>query len=381
MKNQPDNSKPAVIPPAAKGLKRGLIGAAVLAAVALIYGGYWSFLAGHFKTGIDQWTAERRAEGYEAGYSSVRVEGFPFRLRVEITDPYLAAPRDGEGGDGVRPWSWRGPAMVLKVRPWRLSRIRVMAPGRHRIMGFRAGRPVDYALEARELWLKLKYRGDRPERAALSVRGLGVKEGAGVDVGGLAAADIIVEMAKTPWAGKDDLSPPGALALTVEAEDVIFPFEPVRGLGRKTARLGVRSTVTGDIAGLLTRHALGDRTARVEAITRWRDSSGALEVRRLDFRHGPLVVDGDGTLALDGDLQPIGSFTFRVQGFNEALDRLLKAGLIEPHPAALVKTVLAALARKTGDGGAQLKVPLSLQDRQVFVGPIPMAKIPVIRWP
>ncbi len=381
MKNQPDNSKPALTPPAAKGLKRGLIGAAALAAVALIYSGYWSYLAGHFKTGIDQWAAERRAEGYEAGYSSVRVEGFPFRLRVEITDPYLAAPGAGEGGDGVRPWSWRGPAMVLKVRPWRLSRIRVMAPGRHRIMGFRAGRPVDYALEARKLWLKLKYRDGRPERAALSVRGLGVKEGAGIDVGGLAAADIIVEKAKASRAGKGDLSPPGALVLTIEAEDMTFPFEPVRGLGRKTARLGVRSTVTGDIAGLLTRHALGDRTARVEAITRWRDSSGALEVRRLDIRHGPLVVDGEGTLALDGDLQPIGSFTFRVQGFNEALDRLLKAGLIEPHPAALVKTVLAALARKTGDGGAQLKVPLSLQDRQVFVGPIPIAKIPLIRWP
>ena len=234
---------------------------------------------------------------------------------------------------------------------------------------------MERVVEARALMLKLKYRRGRVARAMLSARELRVEDGSGNGLAGLSAAAIIVERHEQDGGGE---TPPGpAFDLTVEAEDITLSLEPVPGLGRKTGHLGIRSTVTGEAPGVL-----GDRASRMEAMARWRDSGGTLDVKSLDIRHGPLTVSGDGTLALDGTMQPIGSFTLRIRGFNEALDRLRAAGLIEPRPAALAKAVLGVLARKPGTGGdAEIKVPLSIQERQVFVGSVTLAKLPVFGWP
>lgn len=323
VKKQTDNSGPAAAPPPGKRIKRGLIWLAGVAVLAVAYGGYWSFLAGQFRTGIQEWAEDRRQDGITVTTSPVRIEGFPFHIRAVIREPSMART------DGPRPWSWRGPALVFKARPWQVTQVRVLAPGRHRVTVMTGGK-----------------------RKTLDI-----------EFGSLMAAL--------------DFSPSGAyFAVTLEASDIAYPLEPVPGLGRKTKHLGFRSLVMGEVTGML-----GDKASRFEAMARWRDSGGTLDVKSLDIRHGPLKVLGDGTLALDGDMQPIGSFTLRVEGFMEALDRLSEAGVIKPRPAALAGAVLGALARNSGSGGnARIKVPLSLQERQVFVGPVPLARMPVFRW-
>ena len=57
--------------------KRGLMTVAVIGAVAVVYGLFWNYLAGRFRAGIEQWAAERQAEGYQIGFSSLRVGGVP----------------------------------------------------------------------------------------------------------------------------------------------------------------------------------------------------------------------------------------------------------------------------------------------------------------
>ena len=94
------------------------------------------------------------------------------------------------------------------------------------------------------------------------------------------------------------------------------------------------------------------------------------------------------------DMQPIGAFSLSVRGVNEALDRLEAAGIIKPNPAALVKTVLNKLARDPAaesaaepdteagpDSKPELKIPLSVQDGKLYIGPVVVAEVPVVRWP
>ena len=217
--------------------------------------------------------------------------------------------------------------------------------------------------------LKLKHRGKGTGRAMLSVREVTLRDASEKAVAGVAAADFIVERP-----GRADDGGPGrtapALDFMAQAEGVSYPAAPVRGLGRTTARLVARVSVTGQA------------NYAPEAMARWRDSGGTLEVKRFTLNHGPLALDGDGTLAIDNRMRPIGAFTLRVKGFEEALDRLAGAGVIKPHSAALAKTVMKALARKQGMPGAEeLKVPLSLQDGWLYVGPVALAKLPPIRWP
>ncbi len=306
-----------------KGARRGLIAVAALAALAAVTAGTWNYLAGQVRDGIGQWAAERRAEGYEAGFASVAVGGFPFRLEAVIAEPMLAAPK------GNRPWSWRGLSLMIETRPWALSKVRVLASGRHRVTVMAGG--------------KLKT--------------------IDIEFGSLIAAL--------------DFSPAGAsFAATLNASDILYPRDPVAGLGRTTKRLNVSVAVKGDVPG----------TRDAETMARWRDNGGTIEISNLDIEHGPLDVTGDGTGALDANLQPIGAFTLNVRGFNEAVDRLGATGIIKPNTAALMKTVLNMLAQGQKNESATedantLKVPVSVQDGKLYIGPFVVAEVPVVRWP
>ncbi|MEE9318421.1 MAG: DUF2125 domain-containing protein, partial [Rhodospirillales bacterium] len=286
MKNQTHNSIKPDNPGLAKGVKRGLIAVAALALIAAVYAGYWNYLAGQVRAGIEQWAADRRAEGHGAEYAAVAVGGFPFRLVAEISAPALVLA--GAAPGPARPWSWRGPSLIIEARPWALAKVRVLAPGRHRVTAMAGGKRRQYDIEAGALTATLDF---------------------------------------TPG--------PVALTIALDASDIVYPREPVAGLGRTTKRLTLTIEVKGDLPPEI----------EAAAMARWRDSGGTLDVSRLDIRHGPLELTGDGTGALDADMQPIGAFTLSVRGFNEALDRLEAAGIIKPNPAALVKTVLNKLAR------------------------------------
>ena len=48
---------------------------------------------------------------------------------------------------------------------------------------------------------------------------------------------------------------------------------------------------------------------------------------------------------------------------------------LEPRYAAVAKSVLRAVAEPNNDGGETLHVPLSLQDRRLYVGPAPVAAL------
>ena len=360
VKNQQHNPIKAVVSRLGKWPKRGLIALVGIAFVVAAYGLYWSVLADRVRVGIEQWADDRRAEGYEVAFSGLDVGGFPFRLEATITAPALSRP------DAAPPWSWRGPRLVMNARPWRLSRFRILAPGRHWLTAVVGGRSRELTFDAPELLLKVKRRGPRSGRVMLSARKLRIRDADGAEVASVEAAVVIVERLGGPEGGENASA---ELNLLVDADGIRYGREPWPGLGRTTERLDLEASVTGGLPERLD----------AEALAPWRDRGGTVEIRRLDVRHGPLAVEGDGTLALDGDMQPMGAFTFLVRGFLGALDRLREAGVIEDQPARLAKTVLGALARNHGGDGGELKVPLSIQERWLYVGPVALGRMPVLR--
>ncbi len=155
MKNQTHNSIKPDDTGLAKGVKRGLITVAALALITAVYAGYWNYLAGQIRTGIEQWAADRRAEGLGAEYAAVAVGGFPFRLVAEISAPALVLA--GAVPGPARPWSWRGPSLIIEARPWALAKVRVKAPGRHRVIAMADGKRRQYDIEAGALAATLDF--------------------------------------------------------------------------------------------------------------------------------------------------------------------------------------------------------------------------------
>ena len=304
----------------------GLVAAVLLAAAG--YGLYWNMLAGRFLDGIEGWTEARRAEGYQVDYGEIAVAGFPLWLRAVIAEPVVSK------SGAKMSWHWRGPALTISARPWRLTDTKAQAPGRHLVTVGTAGK----------------------------TRILDVNAG---------ALNVLLK-----WAVMSALP----LEVRVEAKEVTYRSSPVAGLGRRTEDLSLYAEVKG----------APPVSYSSAAMSRWRDDGGTVEIRSLNVRHGPLEMAGAGTIALDGDLQPLAAFSIDVRGFLEAVDGLESAGMIEPKGAEFVKAVLAVLASGQGrwageaEGeaeGKKIKVPLSIQDGYFYVGPVAVGRVPLLHWP
>jgi len=165
---------------------------------------------------------------------------------------------------------------------------------------------------------------------------------------------------------------PGKIAeLDVRFSEVRLPRFLSSPLGDGVRELDLEAHLLGDLAAGPVRDSL-------EA---WRDGGGTIEIDRLAVRHGPMALKADGTLALDGALQPIGAFTARVEGFFDVIDALQKTGMVKPRDAIAAKMILGVMSRRPENGGpATLNLALTLQDRRLFAGPVGLMEFAEVDW-
>lgn len=287
------------------------------------YGWYWNMLAEKFIDTIVGWAEARGAEGYEINYESIETGGFPFFLHVKITYPKLSTFNKKQS------WNWRGPTLRLSTRPWRIEKIEVSASGRHLAKLTTQHGTRDLDIEAGNLRIFLEW-------AAMS------------------ALPVVVQG---------------------ELKDASYRYAPVLGLGRATKIIGFRADLKG--APLRSINAI--------ALEQWRKQGGALQIKNLSIHHGPLKVEGEGSLAINENLQPLAAFNFKVRGYIEAVDRLQSSKLIKPIDARLMKTVLSMMAGGKGydvkdKGENGINIPLSIQEGYFYVGPLSLGRVPTIHW-
>jgi hypothetical protein len=99
------------------------------------------------------------------------------------------------------------------------------------------------------------------------------------------------------------------------------------------------------------------------------------------MQHGPLKINTNGTLALDGKLQPIGALTANLEGFFETIDALKRLGVVKARNAITAKVVLGVLSRAPSGGGpAILNLALTAQNRYLYLGPVRLLELPEIKW-
>lgn len=119
------------------------------------------------------------------------------------------------------------------------------------------------------------------------------------------------------------------------------------------------------------------------ALEAWRVDGGVVELVRTTLEYGPLRASGDGTLALDRDLQWIGAGSLRIAGADAALTHAAQqnGGLLRPQDLRQARQIVAMLTQPDPqDGTPRLTLPLSSQGGRLFVGPFQVAKLPRIIW-
>jgi hypothetical protein len=343
---------------AANMRRRRILAAFGLALLLAAYAVYWFALARIVRSDIAAWADQQRAQGFAVAFGEPVMGGFPLAITARMSAPDIVAP----GGL----WHWQGPDTELRVRPWAPFDFSFSAPGHHRL-SVAGGAPREIALDAPVLSLRISLGSDgRMGDLSLAFGDASLAD----NLAGTAKLASLALKGHLPWpaANSPDLS---SLDLTLDAGGVELPASVAAPLGRRIEKLHLICQVMGELPAAAPR----------ESLAAWRDAGGVLQLRESEIDWGPLGARGEATFALDQSMQPLAAGTVRISGLSETLDALSAAGLVEPGNAKLAQMMFGALARPPAEGGKpEVKLPLSIQNGYLNMGPIKLAAIAPIDW-
>ncbi len=331
----------------------------ILAAVPVLLAAadiaYWRFASDRLRSGLEDWITARRAEGWVIETGPVALGGWPQTSAVTVSDLHM---RHG-GKDFPGDLDWRASGIALSVSLYLPTDLLVSFRGPQHL---RIGALPETAITGDAIDAVVPFRPDDPRSFDLHASGLNIQPSAG------------------PWhvtAGllnaHADATTGQTVGFAASAEAIALPPGFKWPLGPNISSLSAEGTLNGPFP------AAGDITAGAKA---WRDGGGSLEISHLAMGWGPLGLSSSATLALDDQLQPMGSGNAHVVGYAEALDRLAAGGLLTKSAAIAAKAVLSLLAG-TGEGGepSEVDVPLTLQYRTLSMRQVPLVRFPELDWP
>jgi hypothetical protein len=325
--------------------------AALAAAVACAYSGYWYYLAGQLRQEVGPWVEARRAHGMAVTWQTLAVGGYPFRLRLDFSGVALSAAQPF-------PYTAKSALVEAEASPFRLTAWRIRAP-----QGATVSAPLSVAGLAAGLVEGTVAVGD--DATAVTAHA-GAIEGDGA-AQGFAADALDLSLTLPRAAPKTDRDPFAAASVRLTAAEV--PQAP-RPYPHRIDTLAFAATLRGDVpAGALA-----------QSLAQWRDGGGTLDIDSAHVVWGSTKIDLDGTLALDAGMQLQGALTATISGVDQVVDAIVAAHVMAAKYADFAKAVLHAIGRQDEDGASALHVPVTLQDRRIYVGPAPIAPLPTIEW-
>ena len=318
---------------------------------------------------IAQFIEAQRNGGIILNTGPLAASGFPGRVHVTIPDIAVAAPIVGGG------WTWQTKRVSVAAWPLVWRKLDIEFDGTHRLAGMvtRLDQPVWITTGKARGHLELDG-GAHLINGVLTAEDTGValSEGgeAWLHVKSLRAAGQLLEKPAAPPQGANP-SQPATGRIELEVREVTLPKDlPVPSAAPLT-----RAAITAETTGAWMSGPLP------QVLDAWRTSGGTLEVRDVMLDWAPIHLEGNGTVALDQSLQPMGSFALRLQGGGDVLELMTRQGSLSQTQGQVMRAGLSLLSKQNQAGIAELNVPLTLQDRQFSAGPFPLGRMMEIGWP
>jgi len=326
------------------------------------YSGWWYLTARRLTSRINLWIAGEQTKGAKIMPPMVTVGGYPFAFAVKLTNVNLAWPSG---------FGFTSQSLKLRTHPWSFTSFKVDAAGGFSIM-LPAGtnRPALTVAGETMRGHTSFYDSALPLSIDLSADTVSATQTATADTP--AAREMTV--ATVEFSGSRPKAPPAA--------DTDIAYDLSLKLIDLSAQLLENNPLGGTIAQTFV-HAqlLGTPPATWDAagIKTWRDAGGTVNLPELSLRWGELNVSGNGTLAMDKDMQPEGALSTHLSGFEQALDSLAAAGWVKLSAASLAKMAMGIASHPGPDGKPTVDAPLTIQNRHISLGPAKLGQIPELK--
>jgi len=339
------------------------------------------------RTGFQSWMSQQGARGWEVGSGSVAIGGWPRAATVTVPNLTLRHAGPRVPGD----LQVASAAITLSVALLDPTTLRVLLTGPLHV---RAGAMQDVIVTGDETSVFVPLRQTGPLSITLHGSGLRLEPASGawhltvglLNVDAQIAAGVVADPARA------EASPQGASsqAATGEAATGAAETEAAATFAVTSEAIALPTTVKwplgSNISSLSFDGVLNGPMPPPDEITpwaeAWRDGGGSLKIQHLTMGWGPLGLTSSATLALDDQLQPMGSGNGHIVGYAETLDRLAAGGMLSKSAATAAKAVLSLMAGTSdADQPASVDVPLTLQYRTLSMRQVPLVRLPELDWP
>lgn len=349
-----------------------------LIVMAAGYAVLWFTGADTLRDTVRVWVDERREAGWVIEHAGLDIGGFPMSIRARLPDAVITASPAAGG------WTARMAALDVTAMAWSPF-APVIAPqgpvdvdlgqdgGRWRVSGARLQATVETGRSDRLEGLELHLRDLRAVPASALGQDGSVPDGAPAVT--LQQLTATVTTADAGGSVFEEAAPAkGSYTVMVDGQGLTLPPDLHAPLGQTWQDLELTAYLIGDLPpGMGTR----------EGLMSWRDAGGVVEVERLYVHWAPLEIAIAGTIALDDRLQPVGALSTHVRGFFASVEQLEDRGVIRARDATLARVVLGTMASSAPrgpNGGPVLTLPLTIQGRQLSMGPVALMELPLIKW-
>jgi hypothetical protein len=296
---------------------------AALLVAALAWSAYWWAASGRLQRKVIDEAKALQMQGYVARWSSIKVDGYPFRLRLVLTGPRLA---DSAG------WGFSATRLEAMALAYATDRWVLAAP-----QGLIFSRPGkgDVAVSGKALRASMSALGSAQPRFAFEGDALTLAPAEGATPPPFAAIDRL-ELDMQP--GPNDQA-----AFYVKLDG--GTLRPEAGLARMAA--GKPFSLAWDAR--LTRRSALHGSNWPGGVQAWRNAGGSMTVAGATLGIGGLTLKGQGgPLSVDPDGRLTGEIPLKLEPGQVSNQATLQAlGLLGP-------------------------VPLSFQDGRASIGPIPV---------
>jgi len=300
-----------------------------------VWSGFWYYTAGRIGTVMDEAFAREAKAGRDWSCPNRRLAGFPFRILLTCDAPRFVSHMQGRAGEG----SLSGLSIEARaIEPTRAiatlaAPLTIDANGASLVANWRDARS------------SLSTDTNRLSDFSLDIQGLTVS----ATMPGQAPLDAKADRVNLNFAVDGfDKTGLGQFKLAAKLETLSFPA--------LDAISGSADPVNLELQALGSKVPPGigpDWRLNLEA---WRQAGGGLKIILFDLHKGATQLHLSGDVSLDENHRPSG----RLQASFQNLDRLAAQFGVGP---------MASMVRSG-------KLPMLLTDGRLFIGPLPLAKLP-----
>lgn len=323
----------------------------LLTGAALVWSLYWLAAGWGLRSGISSWFAAQEARGWQAEFTGIGTQGFPFRHATRIESPALADPATGT--------AWRAGWISLdSPAVW---------PGRQTLRFPETAQRFSYfdqtaVLKAGGLAADLSLKpGTALELAALSLSS-GPWQLQGSGAAAAAADSLLLSMEQNDAA-------PDSYRITAEAGG----FTPGAELRRLAAASGLLPDRFDRL--VLELEVTFDRAWDRRALEQRRPQPRALSLDELDIHWGTLRLRAAGDLTVDDTGLPAGTLTVKAENWRDLLKMAGQAGRLPRDALRGAERVLGMLAG-LGGNPEDLETQINIRDGWMALGPLPLGPAP-----